>query len=129
MEQILSTVIICVVLALICALGIRSYIKKLKNGCCGTGGDEVKRVRPSDKDEEHYAYVRRIVIEGMHCRNCALRIENAFNQREGFYATVDWKRGYALVRTKHPVEDDELRQVVLRCGYEAVRFTAADAPS
>lgn len=129
MEQILSTVIICLVLALICVLGIRSYIKKLKNGCCGTSGDEVKRVRPSDRDVEHYSYARRIVIEGMHCRNCALRIENAFNQREGFYATVDWKRGYALVCTKQPVEDDELRQVVLRCGYEAVRFTAADAPS
>ena len=46
MDGVWPTVIICAVLALIAALAIRSYVKKLRNGCCGAGGDSEKRLRP-----------------------------------------------------------------------------------
>ena len=41
-----ATIIICVVIAAICIFAVISYRKKLKNGCCGGGGDEVKHVKP-----------------------------------------------------------------------------------
>ena len=34
-----ATIIICVVIAAICIFAAISYRKKLKNGCCGGGGD------------------------------------------------------------------------------------------
>ena len=43
MDGVWPTVIICAVLALIAALAIRSYVKKLRNGCCGAGGDSEKK--------------------------------------------------------------------------------------
>lgn len=43
-----ATIIICVVIAAICIFAVISYRKKLKNGCCGGGGDEVKHVKPQD---------------------------------------------------------------------------------
>ena len=50
----MPTVIICLVLLVIVIFAVRSYLKKLKSGCCGSGGDEVKRVRPADRDVYHY---------------------------------------------------------------------------
>ena len=39
----------------------------------------------------------------MSCKNCVRKVENAFNEREGFYAVVDLKQNNAMVRTKEPV--------------------------
>lgn len=32
----MATTIICIILVVICVLGIRSYVKKLSHGCCGS---------------------------------------------------------------------------------------------
>ncbi len=120
MEGFLPTAAICLVLLMIVVFSVRSYLKKLKSGCCGAGGDEVKRVRPADRDASHYSYARLVRIEGMHCQNCARRVENAFNSQEGFYAKVDLAKKTALVRTKVPVSDQQLKQVVRRLGYSPV---------
>lgn len=113
----MSTAIIVVILLVICFFGIRSYVKKLKNGCCGGGGDEIKKIPPADSDLTHYPCVRKIEIEGMTCNNCAIRIENAFHKQEGFYAKVNRKQNCALVHMKKPVDDRELTQIVVKAGY------------
>ncbi|MGI6254687.1 MAG: cation transporter [Acutalibacter sp.] len=120
MEGIISTGILCAVLTVILVLGVRTYLRKLKTGCCGSEGDQVNRVRPADRDRTHYPYAKTVVIEGMHCQNCARRIENAFNTQEGFYAKVDLKKRCALVLTKHPTSPGELKQVIRSLGYRAV---------
>lgn len=127
MDGVWSTVIICVVLAVFCVFAVRSYIKKLKHGCCGAGGDDVKRVRPKDKNISHYPYACKIGIEGMSCKNCAMRIENAFNEREGFCAKVNLKQRSAIVRMKQPVPDMELKELVQQAGYRAVSLEPMDA--
>ena len=116
-----STVLICVALAVICVFAVRSYVKKLRNGCCGAGGDEVKKVRPADRDVSHYSYTRKVFIEGMTCKNCAMRIANAFNEREGYYAEVNLRQKYAVVRTKQSVSEDALKQIVQSAGYDALK--------
>ena len=125
MEGFLPTAVICLVLLLIVVFSVRSYLKKLKSGCCGAGGDEVKRVRPADRDASHYSYARLVRIEGMHCQNCARRVENAINSQEGFYAKVDLAKKTALVRTKVPVSDQQLKQVVRGLGYSPVAVEPA----
>lgn len=87
-----ATIIICVVIAAICIFAVISYRKKLKNGCCGGGGDEVKHVKPQDTNVNDYDHVYRMDIEGMHCKNCAMRIENAFNEQPDRMAKVDLAR-------------------------------------
>ena len=84
-----ATIIICVVIAAICIFAVISYRKKLKNCCCGGGGDEVKHVKPQDTNVNDYDHVYRMDIEGMHCKNCAMRIENAFNEQPDCMAKVD----------------------------------------
>ncbi|MBU9725033.1 heavy-metal-associated domain-containing protein [Diplocloster modestus] len=109
--------VICIALVLICIFSVRSYLKKLKNGCCGAGGDELKRIRPADKDTAHYSYARKIGIEGMSCKNCAMRIENAFHELDGFYAEVNLKQQYAIVYMKQEETDEDIKRVVRRAGY------------
>ena len=88
----LPTVLICLALLLIVVFSVRSYLKKLKTGCCGSGGDQVKRVRPGDRDVSHYPYAKVVRVEGMHCQNCARRVENAFNAKRLLTPRWTWAR-------------------------------------
>ena len=86
----MSTIIICAILAVVCFFGIRSSMKRVSNGCCGTG-DEVKKVKAEDTDVSHYPYHYEVEVEGMTCNQCKKRVENAFNEKKGFYAKVNLK--------------------------------------
>ena len=55
----MATGIICIIIIIVCVLGIRSYTKRLTHGCCGGGQDPVKRVRPADPNIAHYPYIRK----------------------------------------------------------------------
>ena len=56
MESIISTIIVCAVIAVICVIGVLKYIKNLKSGCCGTGGDSIKKVKPQDSNVNNYSF-------------------------------------------------------------------------
>lgn len=118
----MATVIICVILVLICAFGVKSYVGRLSHGCCGGSSDAVKRVKPADDDISHYPYLYVMEIDGMTCKNCAARIENAFNTEEngGFFASVKLNQKKATVRAKEEVPEAELRRIVIKTGYSVV---------
>lgn len=113
----MSTAIICVILIIICYFGLRSTIKRTKNGCCGSGGDEVKKIKAADKDISHYPYTRTLEVDGMICGNCKMRVENGFNSREGLYASVDLKKKLAVIHMKEQVPEEELKDIVRKAGY------------
>ena len=116
----MATAIICIILVLICAMGIGSYVKKLSQGCCGRSGDKVKRTKPQDTDKSHYPYCYQLKIDGMTCKNCAARIENAFNGTGDYYAEVDLGKKTGKVRAKTETGETELRKIVAKCGYSVV---------
>ena len=113
----MSTAIICIILAVICYFGFRSTIKRTKNGCCGSGGDEVKKIKVSDKNISHYPYTYKLEVDGMTCGNCKKRVENALNSRDGLYASVDLNKKQALIHMKERVPEDELKDIVRKTGY------------
>ena len=111
-----SAVIILIIL-IICIFGIKSYARRLTQGCCGAGGDTEKKVRVRDKNKEHYPYCVKIGIEGMTCSHCRERVENALNKEEGVWAQVDLKDGSAVVRMKKELSREELERIIRRAGY------------
>ncbi len=117
MDSIISTIIVCAVIAVICVIGVLKYIKNLKSGCCGSGGDTIKRVKPQDSNADNYGFAYKIVIDGMTCKNCAMRVENAFNEKENFLAKVKLSEKSALVRTKTEIAEKQLRDIVIKAGY------------
>lgn len=114
-----STVAICLILAVVMIRAAVSYHRKLSEGCCGSGGDREEPVRPADGEKSRYPYVREVSVEGMMCKNCAVRVANAFNRREGCLAEVDFGKKRLTLYTKAPMEDGELRSIVAGAGYTA----------
>lgn len=125
MPSYISTIIICVILVVIAFFAIRSYIKKISSGCCGAGGDSIKKIKPADTEKSNYPYEKIIEIEGMTCKNCAARIENAFNSLDGFYANVNLKKNEATVLMKEQKDDVFLRQIVRNIGYKPISVREA----
>ncbi len=113
----MGTAIIIGIILVISFFSVKSYTKKLKNGCCGTGGDEVKKRKLADGDINHYNHKYILTIEGMTCKNCAARIENAFHEKDGLYAKVNLKKNIAEIYTREQTDEFELRQLVTRAGY------------
>lgn len=114
-EEYMATAIILAFLIAICVIAVKSYMKKLAHGCCGTGGGVEKRsAEKPDLSEFKYKYT--VTVGGMSCQNCAARIENAFNSR-GMYAQADFKSGIAEVYSKTPVSEFTVRQTVVGLGY------------
>lgn len=114
----MGTYIILAIIVVLAALGVRSLIKNTKQGCCGSGGDAVKKIRVSDKNTANYAHSYVVSIEGMSCKNCQTRVENAFNEKDGCYAKVDLKKKQATVYVKGDATEADITEIVNRAGYE-----------
>lgn len=115
------TIVICLILLFLGIYSIKSYARKLSRGCCGAGGDAVKRHRVSDRNKSHYPYELTLYIGGMSCQNCAVRVENALNAIDGVWASVDLKKSQAVVRTKEEPDAALLCREVAAAGYRAER--------
>lgn len=116
----MATAVIIILLIVIVIFSVKSYMKKLASGCCGAGGDSVKRIKPADGDTNNYPCLKRVKIGGMTCKNCALRVENAFNCREGYMAKVNLSKKEADIYMKNPADNSILEDIVKRAGYEVL---------
>ena len=112
----MTTAIIIMLLVVVCAFAVRSYARKLSRGCCGAGGDKERKITKT-ADLSEYKHRYSVKIGGMSCKNCAVRIENAFNRQEGISARVDFKSGTAEVSAKEPLPEIVIRQTVIGLGY------------
>ena len=90
----------------------RSYRKKLASGCCGASDESVKKNKVADKDKSHYPYEKTLVVDGMVCKNCSARVENALNSIDGVWAEADVSSGRVTVRMKREIEDKVLKKAV-----------------
>lgn len=113
----MGTGIVVAILVIICIYGVISYRKKLTEGCCGGGGDSVKKVKASDKDVSHYPYTVVIGVEGMTCVKCQTRVENAFNSQEGMLGKVDLEKKQITVHMKTKQDETYLKSLIEKAGY------------
>lgn len=114
-----ATIIIIIILVAIAVFTIKEYRKRLTSGCCGSGDAPPKRIKVKDKNPRHYQYIIMMSLEGMTCRNCAIRIENALNSLDGVWATVDFANKVATIRTQKNIAPEEFRTLIIKTGYGA----------
>lgn len=114
----MSTVLICVILAAICVYAVISYRKKLSSGCCGGGGEIA--IKPEDTNLSHYPYKTTVLIDGMTCAHCKLRVENTFNNMDGFYVKVNLKKKCAELWSKKEIDEEIIKKAVEKAGYTYV---------
>ena len=120
----MGTIIIIFVLIAIVVVAIFSIRKRIKYGsaCCGTRDASPKKIRVRDKNKSHYTYTYTLSVDGMHCSNCATRVENALNAKEGIWASVKLETKSVLVRSKNPIERDELSKAISDAGYTLIKI-------
>jgi len=114
-----GTTIIIILLILICIGAILSVRKRIKYGssCCGTHDAPPKKIKVHDKNVANYPYTYTISVDGMHCSNCARRVENALNSKDGVWATVSLEKKSVFVRSKSAFEQSELSHIIADVGY------------
>ena len=115
----MGTTIVIFALAIIVVFAILSIRKRIKYGsaCCGTHDAAPKKIKVKDKNKAHYPYTYTLIVDGMHCSNCARRVENALNSKEGIWAKVNLEKKTVLVRSKNPLDESELSKAIGDVGY------------
>lgn len=120
-----STVIVVIIIAVGFFLGLSRIIASFSGkSCCSDGRKRVrvKRVTVADTDVSHYPYQANFLIGGMSCEGCAQNVANALNAVEGIWATVDLGSRIATVRSKTPIDQGALSDVVHKAGYQILQL-------
>ena len=122
----MGTTIIIFVLAIIVVCAILSIRKRIKYGsaCCGTHDAAPKKIKVKDKNKAHYPYTYTLTVDGMHCSNCARRVENALNSKDGVWAKVNLEKKSVLVRAKSQLKWEDFSTVITKAGYTFIEFSA-----
>lgn len=108
--------IIIGVLAAIVLIAVLRAVKHFKGGgCCGSGGNTIRLKKNLDAPK---LGEKTLTIEGMHCENCEIRVENALNRIDGAASRVSWKKKTAVVSYSADISDEMLRSAVERLGYK-----------
>ena len=109
----LATMLIIAALAIVAVLGVRSTLKRVNQGCCGSRDDvKIEAVKVEDRNKSHYPHEAVLSVDGMTCSHCAQRVENALNRLEGVYAKVTLNQGKADVLMKEKLDENSLRAAV-----------------
>jgi len=108
---------IIIVIASFLLFCIKDFLKRMASGCCGGSSDLPERKPVRDRNRLHYPYEAVMRIQGMTCRNCAIRVENALNEKEGIWAEVNLMEGSADIFLKERISEEELAAPVCRAGY------------
>lgn len=107
--------IIVGIILLVIVVAILRVKKHFKGGgCCGSGSTTIrdKKTLTEPKLGEKI-----LVIEGMHCVNCEIRVENALNRLDGVLCKVNLKKKIATVSYSKDISDEVLKETVESIGY------------
>ena len=120
----MGTIIVIFVLVIIVICAILIIRKRIKYGssCCGTHDAAQKKIKVKDKNKAHYPYTYTLTVDGMHCSNCARRVENALNAKEGVWACVKLENNTVLVRSKNPMKWEDFSIVISKAGYTLIEM-------
>ena len=126
MERIFPVVIPVVLLL---SLGLMFWLVRRKatrgGGCCGDLETADKKRVVKDRNRAHYPYRVVLNIGGMTCENCARKVENALNSREGIWARVDVGNHRAEVLLKQAPDQRQLAKAVMEAGYVVTEMQEA----
>ena len=110
---IIGVILIAVVFALFRAK------KHFAGGCCGSGSNTI---RSHKKLSNPKIGEKRMTVEGMHCKNCQARVENAINRLNDAVCKVDLKKKTAIVSFSKEIPDSVLKETVERLGYKVTNI-------
>lgn len=121
--QIIIPAVIVSALVIIAIISVKTYLKNLTQGCCGSGGGKENEISVDKSDFSEYKYKYTVEVAGMTCKNCSIRISNVFNRKDGILADVSYEDGCAIIYSKEPLKDLSIRQTIVGLGYSVSGIT------
>lgn len=112
----------CIIVALLLVIIVFSCIQSVKHfkgegGCCG--GENPSK--PEKKKLKHPVIAtKKLYIEGMHCQNCAYRIQSQLNKIDGVSAQVSVGKKVAVVSMDRDVDSQILIDTVEALDYTVI---------
>ncbi len=108
-------IILAVLIAILAVAGARFSKHFRGGGCCGSGSTTIR-----DKKELTEPVIGEMTlnVDGMHCENCVIRIENALNRTEGVLAKGNLKKKAIHIRYSRPVERGAMVETIENLGYK-----------
>ena len=120
----MGNALIITILIVIVAAAVYGTVKRVRYGsaCCGTKDAPDKRIKVSDRNRANYPYKYILNVDGMHCSNCARRIENTFNATDGRWAVADIGKKEVSLLSKHEETEAELARITASAGYTMLSY-------
>ena len=120
----MGTIIVIIVLLVIVECAILSIRKRIKYGsaCYGSHDAAPAKIKVHDKNKSHYPYTYTLTVDGMHCSNCARRVENALNSKDGVWAKVNLEKKSVLVRAKSQLKWEDFSTLINKAGYTLIEL-------
>lgn len=116
MENYIITGILLVIIV-VAILRVKKHFKG--GGCCGSGSNTI---REKKKLTDPKIGEKTLIIEGMHCENCEIRVENALNRLDGVACKVNLKKKTATISYSKEVPDELLKETVEKMGYRVTEI-------
>ena len=115
----IGNIIVYAVLIVIVGLAVYGTVRRIRHGssCCGEREAAPKKVKVSDRKVSNYPYFYELRVDGMHCSNCARRVENEFNSTEGLWAVADVGEKTVKLRSKMALNEAVCWKTVSDAGY------------
>lgn len=110
--------LIIVFILLLIVMALSRAKKHFRGGCCSSGNTII---RESKVLTEPIIGEYTLVVQGMHCQNCAARIENALNRLDGVLCNVHLKKKIAVVSFSREVSADILKSTIEQLGYQVTQ--------
>ena len=107
-----------IIILFIIAVGIFAIIGSVKHfrgegGCCGGSSKKPRKKHLKNKVIKIYT----VHIEGMKCKNCAYKVQDAINDIDGAAATVQLKKKIAIVSCDREINLETLCRRIEKQGY------------
>ena len=106
-------IIVILILAIVVIIALMGSMKHFKGG--GGGG---KAIREKKTLSSPVIGEKILTLDGLHCENCEIKVENALNRIDGVLAKVERKKKRATVSFSKEVSDETLKERVERLGFD-----------
>ena len=115
----MGSVIVGAILVIIVAIAVYGTVRRIRYGssCCGEHDPADKKIKVKDKNKANYPFSYSLKVDGMHCSNCALRVENSLNKSGFRWARADVGNKKVSLLSKREEDENELRNIIAQTGY------------
>jgi len=120
----MGDIVIYIILLIVVSFAVYGTVRRIRHGssCCGEHDPAPKKINAADRNRNHYPYVYELSVDGMHCANCARRVENAFNAHDGMWAKADIGSKTVELLSKNAADETWCRDIISKAGYTLLRI-------